>query len=402
MCVIAALIARDRGHGEGVGGDFHAFWQAGRNFAAGAPLYHGDLPGARRFVYPPLAAMAFQLLAIFPLPLAAEIFSFLNLALFGATVYVTKRIVDRTNPERAGGVLPLVLAVVLSLVFVLDNFNRVQINQLIFLLILLGIDAYLRARDVRAAAYFVVATGIKITPVFFAIWLVLRGRSRAVWAVPALAVGGVVAPLLWRGPATGVADLAEYYRSFLAGFQHGQVMTDSRVQNIGAMIYRMMRPAETPEQLAYAYLPTSERVAALTYKLATAILLLLFLASVGVLRARGAAVSAFELSTVFLISHLLSPITWRAHLVTLVFVFYTVLAVRLKALPKALRGVLVGLWPLMALSAVDGRDLVGRVAYYEIAGYSVVVWTMLLLFLVALVLAHREAVGRRPFAPLAA
>ena len=396
MCVVAALIARDRGHGEGVGGDFHAFWQAGRDFATGAPLYHGDLPGARRFIYPPFAAMAFQVLALAPLPLSAEIFSFLNLAMFGVTVWLTQRIVARTNPERAAGALPLVLAVVFSLVFSLDNFGRVQINEVIFLLILLGIDAYLRARDVSAAAYFVTATAIKITPVFFAMWLVLRGRGRAAWAVPALATACVIVPLVWRGPATGAADLAEYYHSFLAGFQHGQVMTDSRVQNLGAMIYRMMRPAETPEQLAYAYLPTSERVAALTYKVTTALLLLLFLGNLGLLRARGATLSAFELSSVFLISHLLSPITERAHLVTLLFVFYTFLAVRLSAFPTALRGALIGSWPFIAVSAADGRDLVGKIAYYEIAGYSVVVWTMLLLFLMGVVLTQRVAAAPRP------
>ena len=129
VCVVAAVIARDRGHGEGVGGDFHVFWQAGHNFAAGAPLYHGDLPGARRFIYPPFAAMAFQALAIFPLPIAAEIFSFISLALFGVSIYLTKSIVARTYPERVTGALPLILAVVLSLVFALDNFNRVQIGR---------------------------------------------------------------------------------------------------------------------------------------------------------------------------------------------------------------------------------------------------------------------------------
>src|SRR5437868_3219632 len=105
--------------------------------------------------------MLFQVLAIFPLPLAVEMFSFLNLARFGVTVYLTKRIVARTNPDRVVGALPLVLAVVLSLVLSLDNFNHVQINEVIFLLILLGIDAHLRGQDVPAAAYLVGATAIK-------------------------------------------------------------------------------------------------------------------------------------------------------------------------------------------------------------------------------------------------
>jgi len=375
------MIAIDRGKGQAVGGDFHVFWQAGRNFASGAPLYHGDLPGARRFIYPPFAAMVFQLFAVFPLPIAAEILSFLNLLLLGVTFALTKRIIERTLPDRVTGPLPLVLGVVLSLVFFLDNFSHVQINEVIFVLALLGVDAHLRGWDVRSAAYFVVATAIKITPVFFVIWLVLRGRRRAALAVPPLALACVAAPLLMRGPTTGSAELSEYYHSFLAGFQHGQVLTDGRVQNLGAMVYRMMRPAETPERLNYAFLPASDRATALAYRAAAILLFLLFLGNLGVLRARAAALSAVELSTVFLIGHLLSPITWRAHLVSLLFVFSTFLALRPATLPTSQRMILYALWALMLVSGLEGRDIVGNQAFSYIAGYSIVVWTMLLLFL---------------------
>ena len=375
------MIAIDRGKGQAVGGDFHVFWQAGRNFASGAPLYHGDLPGARRYIYPPFAAMVFQLFAVFPLPIAAEILSFLNLLLLGVTIALTKRIIERTLPDRVTGPLPLVLGVVLSLVFFLDNFSHVQLNEVIFVLALLGVDAHLRGWDVRSAAYFVVATAIKITPVFFVIWLVLRGRRRAALAVPPLALACVAAPLLMRGPTTGSAELSEYYHSFLAGFQHGQVLTDGRVQNLGAMVYRMMRPAETPERLDYAFLPASDRATALAYRAAAILLFLLFLGNLGFLRARAAALSAVELSTVFLIGHLLSPITWRAHLVSLLFVFSTFLALRPATLPTSQRMILYALWALMLVSGLEGRGIVGNQAFSYIAGYSIVVWTMLLLFL---------------------
>src|SRR5207248_4459613 len=105
-----------------------------------------DLPGARRYIYPPFAAMVFQLFAVFPLPIAAEILSFLNLLLLGVTFALTKRIIERTLPDRVTGPLPLVLGVVLSLVFFLDNFGHVQINEVIFVLALLGVDAHLRDR----------------------------------------------------------------------------------------------------------------------------------------------------------------------------------------------------------------------------------------------------------------
>ena len=145
------------------------FWQAGRNVLTGAPLYHDLLPGARPFLYPPFAAMAFAVLAVLPLPLAAGIFSFLNLSLIPLTASLSRRIVARVSPDRPPTRLALLLAVVLSLQFFLNNFNLVQVNALIFLLILVGIDAHLRGHDLVAAGSVVAAAAIKITPVFFAV-----------------------------------------------------------------------------------------------------------------------------------------------------------------------------------------------------------------------------------------
>ena len=62
---VAVTLSIAQGLQQRVGQDFHVFWQAGRNFASGDPLYHGYLPGARPFKYPPFAAMVFQLLAPF-------------------------------------------------------------------------------------------------------------------------------------------------------------------------------------------------------------------------------------------------------------------------------------------------------------------------------------------------
>jgi len=395
-CVVALAVSVARGKGERIGGDFHVFWQAGCNYAAGSPLYHGDLPGARKFIYPPFAAMSFRLLALFPLHIAAVILSFISLVLFGVTIFLTRSIVARGSPARATEVLPLVCAVVLSLHFVLDNFNRVQVNEIIFALILVGVDAHLRGKDLRAAACFVVATAIKITPgFFFVLWLLVRGRRPAALGVPPLALACVVAPLVVRGTATGATELAEYYHSFLKRYQQGEVWTSTRNQDVGALVYRMMRPGKHPEELNYQYLPASEETAALTYEASAALLLLLFLVMLGLLRARRAAISSFELSAVFLIGHLLSPITERAHLVTLLFVYYTFFVLRPAALPLSARFLLVGLWAMSAVSGLSGRDIVGRDAYYYMGGYSVIVWTMLLLFVASVVLALREATAAR-------
>ena len=396
-----AALSLEQGMSEHVGNDFHVFWQAGRDFATGNPLYHDYLPGAREFKYPPFAAFVFQLLAVFPLRVAAVLFSLFNLGLWTAAVYLTRDIVSRTLPCRNRGPLPLVLAVALSAQFFLDNFHHVQVNGLIFVLALLGIHAYLGGKDVRSAAYLVAATAIKITPIFFVAWLVVRGRRRAALAVPPLALACIVGPLLVRGPATGAAEIVEYYRGFLQGHQRGEIGRYPSGQNLAAFVNRMTRPTENAEQVSYRYLPASERTAQLAYRALWVTVLLVFLVKLVSLRIRGAPVSAFELSMIFLTGLLLSPITFTTHLVSLLFVFYTFLSVRVRGLSRAGGVVAAVLSMAMGVTGLSGRDLAGSTAYLYVRGYSIVVWMMLLMFAAAVFLAgrstvHGDGVGMRP------
>jgi alpha-1,2-mannosyltransferase len=387
---IGVALSVSQGLRQQVGHDFHVFWQAGRNFAAGSPLYHDYLPGARQFKYPPFAAFVFQLLALFPLPVAAVLFSLLNLVLWVVAIYLTWDIVARTFPNRNSALLPLGLAFVLSAQFFLDNFHHVQVNALILVLVLLGIRAYLGRQDVRAAVYLVSATAIKLTPIFFVAWLLVRGRRRAVLAVGPVALACLLLPLLIRGPATGAAEIVEYYHSFLEEHQHGQVGTYTAGQNLAALVNRITLTAQEPDHASYIQLPVSARTAQLAYQGLWLAGLLLFLAKLVHLRVRRAPLTAFELSLIFLTSLLLSPITFTTHLVSLLFVFYAFLAVRPAGLSPVEIAVAAVLCLAMAVTGLSGRDLVGRPAYWFVRDHSIYAWTLLLLFGAALVLAGRE------------
>src|SRR6476659_4046626 len=135
---VALAMALPVGLRQHVGDDFHVFWQAGRNFATGAPLYHDSLPGARPLKYPPFAAMVFVPLALFPLRVAGVVMSLLNLALWVAAVWLTCEILRRTGPP---GRLRLALGLgfILSAQYFLDNFHHVQMNEVTFVLALIGI-----------------------------------------------------------------------------------------------------------------------------------------------------------------------------------------------------------------------------------------------------------------------
>jgi alpha-1,2-mannosyltransferase len=389
VCALVGALALSivQGLHQHIGQDFHVFWQAGRNFATGHPLYHDSLPGARPLKYPPFAALVFQPLALFPLQVAAALFSLLNLALWVAAVRLTRDILQWSFPGRQPGPLPLLLAVVFTAQFFLDNFHHVQMNEVVFVLVLLGIRAYLRGYDGWAAASIVAATAIKVTPVFFVAWLLIRGRRRAVLTVPLMALICVGAPLLLRGPATGLAELVEYYHVFLEGHQHGEIDAYTAGQNLAALVSRMMREG------AYRYLPASEAVAQRAYQVLWGIVLLTFLSTLALLRRRRAPLSAFELSLVFLTALLLSPITFTTHLVSLLFVYATFLSVPRTGLTRPARAALVLAFVAMAITGLCGRDLAGSTAYVSVAGYSVYAWTMLALFAGAAVLAVADRHG---------
>jgi hypothetical protein len=88
----------------------------------------------------------------------------------------------------------------------------------------------------------------------------------------------------------------------------------------------------------------------------------------------------WEWSALFLGGHLLSGITWAAHLVTLFFVYYGVLCLgaggeRLTAGWRWFRWAAIG---LMAVTGLLGRDLAGNALHHWIGGFSLVTWLMIL------------------------
>jgi hypothetical protein len=384
-------LAIEQGVEERVGHDFHVFWQAGRNFTSGAPLYHDYLPGARLFKYPPFAAMVFQPLGLFPLKVAGVLFSFLNLVLWVLAVWLTRDIVARTSMPRRTTWVPVTLATLLSAQFFLDNFHHVQMNGVILVLILLGVHAHLRERDLAAAAWLVAATAIKVSPIFFLAWVFIRGRRRAWLGAVPLASICVVVPLLLRGPATGAAELREYYDSFLAGHQHGEVREYTRGHNIASWVNRMVLQKQTDDSTAAQERATVEQRAQLIYRVMWIAVLVAFLAKLLWLRVRHAPLTALELSMTFLVSLLLSPITFTANLVFLLFVFCSFLWMPVERIPRWAWLPTGVVFILMLMTGLSGKDLVGNEVNQFIKLQGIFVLTMLLLFVGTLLLAGRNS-----------
>lgn len=363
-----------------IGTDFHVFWQAGYDFSHGLPLYH-RLPGARAFIYPPFAAQVFQLLGIFPLKTAAWLFYVASVGFVFVAVKLSRNIIQRLEPVRHHSRAPLILAIVFSLNFILNNLNMVQVNLLVFVLCLLGIQAFVARRELAAGGWIVAATAIKLTPLFFVAWAIIRGTRRTLAAIAGFGLLGLALPMIQRGLARGIVDLTTYYQSFLHEFAAGRVISDYRNQNLASMIYRATIPMSSGDVPGYnyTYLPTLEASAPLIYRVLAVTILVACLVNLVVLRTRGRPIGALEISNVFLASHLLSGITWKAHLVTVLFVAYAFFSMDWKRLSRVDQVVLALGWAGIAVIGL-GRDVIGSRLHHYAGGYSIIVWVMLLLF----------------------
>jgi glycosyl transferase family 87 len=396
--VAVGVIAAGRAEKQHLGTDFHVFWQAGYDFAHGLPLYQ-PLEGARSFIYPPFAAQAFQLLSVFPLKMAAWLFYVTSVCLIGASVWLTRAIVARLHGSERRTV-PTVLALLFSAVFLIDNLDHVQANVLIFFFCLLGVRAFLAQRDGTAGGWIMTATAMKLTPVFFALWMLIRGTRRTLVAVAGFGFLTLILPMMQRGFHQGLIDLNAYYQAFLHQFAAGAVVTNYRNQNLAAMVYRALVPGSSGDvpRYDYAYLALLQPWAPLLYRLVALGVLGVFLFHVIRLRAAAQPIGALEIASVFLASHLLSGITWKAHLVTLLFVFYAFFSLDRQRMRPGARRLLGLAWGGIVAMGL-GRDVIGDRLHHYWAGYSVFVWVMLLLFTLSVAWSQRQIAGPVPVAP---
>jgi hypothetical protein len=201
-------------------------------------------------------------------------------------------------------------------------------------------------------------------------------------------------PMMQRGFRQGLIDLMAYYQAFLHQFAAGAVVTNYRNQNLAAMVYRALVPGssgDTPPY-DYAYLASLQPWAPLLYRWLALLVLGVFLFHLIRLRAAAKPIGTLEIASVFLASHLLSGITWKAHLVTLLFVFYAFFSLDRQRMSQGERRLLGLAWGGIVAVGL-GRDVIGDRLHHDWAGYSVFVWVMLLLFTLSIAWSQRQSAG---------
>ncbi len=357
--------------------DFAVFWHAGNNFSNNVSLYSG-IGGACRYIYPPFAAMCFQVLALCEMHLSATIYTLFNLGFFALIIYYSYQILRFFSTNTVYLYTSILVGTLLSLRFFLYHFMFVQMNELVLLLSLSGIYHYLKNKIYYSVPLLVFAVFIKIIPIFILIWILSKRFS---WQTYFLALFcfllGILLPISQRGMEQGMVDLQEYYITFLEPFQNGGV--EPKLQNYGlsASLYKVF--SSTPDGLRYDYIITllPFETIGLMNKFLILSLLTLFAALLALSRFVYKAISIFEISFILLFTHLVSGITWEYHLVSLLFIYATLAFTYLNNKSAKL------FWSLLLViavfNAILGADTVGFYLYYKACGFSILTWFMLLL-----------------------
>jgi hypothetical protein len=153
--------------------DFHMFYGAARDFAAGTSPYRGV---GLSFYHPPLMLYVYRIFTFMPEPLACTVWYALKLAALGALISIWNAEFVRLRAQ-VSTVAFLVLAYNGAIYGDLVSGNVSVFEEL---LLWSGFACLLRARYLMFAICVIAAAQVKLTPIFFAVLLITAGE-KAQW-----------------------------------------------------------------------------------------------------------------------------------------------------------------------------------------------------------------------------
>ncbi|MDX8141201.1 glycosyltransferase 87 family protein [Lentzea sp. BCCO 10_0061] len=258
-------------------------WLQGQALYVGFP---GSLDGPRLpFTYPPIAAVLFSGLTFLPVWAANSLVVVVNfLCLSVVSVLVTARLTQRSNVVWTVGPAVAILAVALEPVISTLLFG--QINLLLMALVV--VDC-LAVRDPRFRGLLVgVAAAIKLTPLIFLLYFLVRREWRAAAMSTAAFAGLAVLGFLFAAK-----DSAEFWFHALLDPSRAGGLAYMANQSLRGVLHRI-NPGEHAESLLWLGLS-------------------LIVVALAVVAAHGARHEVAALTAIATAGLLVSPVSWSHH-----------------------------------------------------------------------------------------
>lgn len=200
--------------------DFDTYYYAGKDFLSGRSIYTPHA-GVSPYIYPPFFAALMAPLTVFSLEMAAALWYAMNIAFIFLTLFICARMVSAGGHiKTAYGSVPLtakiLFIITLSALF-LDNISMLQVNILLALLVLLGIYFFTADNDRAAGLFLAMAISIKITPVIFLLYFILKRRFKlSAYVILWTAVFSLGVPAAVTGVENTLREIVSWNESMLS------------------------------------------------------------------------------------------------------------------------------------------------------------------------------------------
>jgi hypothetical protein len=365
-------------------GDFDGYLQVGGLILSGGHPYWEPPPGLN--TWPPF----FSVFCV-PLALLAKVTPYLARAVWVAVNFaalwlvldlLARLVVGAPLRRREGGpgvsILDPALLVPLLLTsrYVLNNYSHLQVNLLVFAIALWGLWRQAMGRTLSGGAAIGLAASLKVMPVLFVPYLAYRGRWRAALAAGAATALFSLSPVLVVGWERFVDYVLAWRVMVARGWGVGKMN-----QSVFAMLDRFLGHGMEPfSETGRNGIPASGEpiVTVAVVALAVAVALLGVRTFRGRVAPAGFAAQA-EWSIVFVCSAIFPPVTWKAYLVVLLLpntLLFALCRARQQGRPvRVSAGIALGV--SFALGWLTTRGVVGKWAAGSLEMSSVVTFAAL-------------------------
>ena len=375
-------------------GDLDVAREFGRRFIARDDIYRNGL----QYPYMPAAAMFFAPLAIVPASVAFALRYAIAVASLAGSLSLIHKM---TAPEFAEyGWAASASSVVLAGHYIIRDLDDAGLHILILALIVLGIYAQWRAREVLSGLSFGLAIAIKVTPGLFIPFMIWKRRWRLAFICAAATVLWAVLPILWLGPSLWMHFQLQWTRVALGQVFGGVAAvaagTEQEYQNQSlraAVIFYLtggtIRYATAALQEANRY-PYAESIATFV---SFALLICCAWRGRAPYRSPDDRQWLIDSSAVLVLVLLLSPVTWTQHMVFLIPAIYLIATEALGRTTQRI-AIAVAMSVYAIFSLILTREILGRANYMILLEYHS--QTLCMLIVLALVVlacpTAREAV----------
>ncbi|QDT63676.1 glycosyltransferase family 87 protein [Calycomorphotria hydatis] len=250
LFIVASVIGYFSKHG-----DLHVYLKAADRFWAGEQFYRPD--DAPAFTYPPFAILPFLPMSGWNETAQRICYATLNGAFFATIGWLLISLTGLTGPssERSRWWMKgaWIIVGVLSLRFVISPLEYKSNDLFVFALVMAGVFAWSRDKNLWAGASFGLAAAFKATPLLFLPVLIWQRRfGGAAMLMIALGAATVVPDVVQQSPS-GELWAVDWYQKFISKVEvAGAAEADGAWsrwnplnQSLSGTVYRLMTPIES-------------------------------------------------------------------------------------------------------------------------------------------------------------